>query len=350
MKNPQKILIVDDLEPNRNLLRDYVLALGHQSTQAINGLEALAQVKEDPPDLILLDMRMPTMDGYETLELLKEDNFFRHIPVIMVSAVDEMENVIKCIQKGAIDYLVKPFNPTLLAARINSALSAKKLHDREDDYRKKMESYNVRMEGEVWHKTQELYKVRLRIIHRLGRAAEYRGLHAIRMSHYCSKLGAALGWNKDQCDLIFNASPMYDLGKIGISDRILLKPDILDHDEWKIMKTHAAIGASILKGGDSQIELLAEKIALTHHEKWDGTGYPQGLKGEEIPIESRIVSITAVFDALISERSYGKKWQVDKAIGLIEEGSGKDFDPQLVPLFKKILPEILEIKNQFPDE
>ncbi|GEM_PF-3198663 len=349
MEDSQSILIVDDLKPNRSLLRDYVLALGHQSTEAINGLEALVQVKENPPDLILLDMKMPMMDGYETLDQLKSDHDFRHIPVIMVSAMDEMENVIKCIQIGAIDYLVKPFNPTLLAARIKSALSAKKLHDQEDDYRQKMESYNVRMESEVWTRTQELNKVRVRIIHRLGRAAEYRGLHVIRMSHYCSKLGAALGWNKDKCELLFNASPMYDLGKIGISDRILMKPAILDHDEWEIMKTHSAIGASILKGGDSKIELLAEKIALTHHEKWDGTGYPQGLKGEDIPIESRIVAIASVFDALISERSYGKKWTVEKAANLIEEGSGSDFDPELVSLFNQLLPELIEIKDQFPD-
>jgi putative two-component system response regulator len=288
-ENKSTILIVDDLVENRKLLQDYTLVLGYESTTANDGEEALAKVKEAPVDLVLLDMMMPKMGGLETLKHLKDDGKTRHIPVIMVSALDEVDKVVQCIKIGAVDYLPKPFNPTLLKARIESALAAKKLHDREEGYRRKIENYNVQLESEVWKRTEELSQVRQRVIHRLGRASEYRdnqtGLHVIRMSHYCSKLGAALGWDKKQCDLIFHASPMHDVGKIGIPDTILLKPDKLDHEEWEIMKTHSTIGAAILRGGESELELMAERIAMSHHEKWDGTGYPNGLEGNEIPLE-----------------------------------------------------------------
>jgi putative two-component system response regulator len=347
------ILIVDDLVENRKLLQDYTLVLGYESITSNDGLEALEKVEEESIDLVLLDMMMPKMGGLETLNRLKEDPKSRHIPVIMISALDEVEKVVQCIKIGAVDYLSKPFNPTLLKARIESALAAKKLHDREEEYRRKIENYNVQLESEVWKRTEEVTQVRQRVIHRLGRASEYRdnqtGLHVIRMSHYCSKLGTGLGWDKKQCDLIFHASPMHDVGKIGIPDKILLKADKLDHDEWEIMKTHSAMGAKILRGGESELELMAERIAMSHHEKWDGTGYPDGLEGNEIPLEARIVIIADVFDALTSHRPYKKEWSVEEATKYIEENSGTYFDPNLVSLFKEILPDIIKVKTLFAE-
>ena len=194
------ILIVDDLERNRNLLKQYVDDLGYLTALANNGLEALDLINEVIPDLILLDMKMPIMDGYETLDQLKSDLKLRHIPVIMISAYGEMENVIPCIKRGAIDYLAKPFEPILLEARIESALSLKKLRDHEDEHRKKMENYLIQLESETLKRTSELSQTQLRLIHRLGRASEYKdnetGMHVVRISHYCSKLGDAFGWEK----------------------------------------------------------------------------------------------------------------------------------------------------------
>ncbi len=351
--NKPSILIVDDIKANRELLQDYTLALGYGHTVASNGLEALKKIKETPTDLVLLDMKMPELNGLQTLMRLKDDDSTRHIPVIMISALDDMDNVVQCIEKGAVDYLFKPFNPILLKARIDSALKAKKLHDQEEEHLRKVKNYNDQLEGEVEKRTEEIFQMRLRLIHRLGRAAEYRdnqtGLHVIRMSHICHKLGSAIGWEWKQCEMIFNASPMHDVGKIGIPDEILLKPDKLDHDEWQIMKTHSTMGAAILRGGDSELEIMAERIALSHHEKWDGTGYPNEMEGNEIPLEGRIVAIADVFDALTSERPYKKEWPVNEAMDYIEENSGTIFDPQLVPLFKQILPDIIKIKNLFSD-
>jgi putative two-component system response regulator len=347
------ILIVDDLERNRNLLQQYVNDLGYLTALANNGLEALDLINEVMPDLILLDMKMPIMDGYETLDQLKSDLKLRHIPVIMISAYGEMENVIPCIKRGAIDYLAKPFEPILLEARIESALSLKNLLDHEEEYRKKIENYSIQLESETLKRTSELSQTQLRLIHRLGRASEYKdnetGMHVVRISHYCSKLGEAFGWAKESCELIYNASPLHDVGKIGIPEHILLKPEKLNHDEWAIMKTHTTIGAEILKGGGSELETMAKKIALTHHEKWDGTGYPQGLKGEDIPIEGRIVAIADVFDSLTSERPFKQKWPIEDAVDFIENTSGTEFDPEMVKNFLKILPQIIEIKSEYPD-
>lgn len=204
------------------------------------------------------------------------------------------------------------------------------------------------LEEKVRERTKELQDSRLEVIHRLGRAAEYRdndtGLHTIRMSRYAAALGRAAGMTEAECELLLHASPLHDVGKIAIPDRILLKPGKLDPDEWEVMKTHAAIGAELLAGSRSELMQMAETIALTHHEKWDGSGYPRGLKGEEIPLVGRICALCDVFDALTSERPYKKAWSVPEAMAEIERGSGTHFDPRLVELFKQILPEIMEIR------
>jgi len=347
------IMVVDDLEPNRIILNDQIISLGHVPCQAVNGLDALEKIGQRAPDLILMDIVMPKMDGYELLEHLKADPRFKHIPVIMISALDELSSVVRCIKQGAIDYMVKPFNPVLLKARINAALASKRLHDEHEAHRKQIEQYNQKLESRVRERTRELYESRKEIIFRLGRAAEYRdnetGLHVFRMSHICARLAREIGLDEEECQMILLASPLHDIGKIGIPDSILLKPGKLDKEEWEIMKTHTTIGAEILSESNSDLLKMAELIALTHQEKWDGSGYPKGLRGEEIPLVGRIVTLCDVFDALTSKRPYKRKWTNEEAKNYIEQEAGTHFDPKLAKVFLRILPDILEIQSRFQE-
>jgi putative two-component system response regulator len=348
------ILIVDDSEANRLILQDYIITCGHTPVLAENGLVALEKVTEHQPDLILLDIMMPKMDGYQVLERLKSDSRLCHIPVIMVSANDEIESVASCIEQGAVDYLVKPFNPLLLKARIKAALATKLLHDQEEAHRKTIREYNEKLEERVRVRTQDLEETRLEVIKRLGRAAKYRdnetGQHVQRMSHYSARLAKELGMSDKECELLQLTSPMHDIGKIGIPDGILLKPGPLTDDERKIMETHTTIGGEILGGGKSKLIKMAETIALTHQEKWDGTGYPEGLKGDEIPLVGQITAICDVFDAMTSKRPYKEAYPVEKVVEFISSQSGKHFDAHLVKLFQQIVPELKKIKESFSEE
>ena len=348
------ILIVDDSEANRMILQDQVITLGHTPVLAENGLVALKKVTDYKPDLLLLDIMMPKMDGYQVLARLKSDSFMRHIPVIMVSANDGIESVAKCIEQGAMDYLVKPFNPVLLKARIKAALANKLLHDQEEAHRETIRQYNEKLEERVRERTKDLEETRLEVIQRLGRAAEYRdnetGQHVLRMSHYSARLAKELGMNDMECILIKLASPMHDIGKIGIPDGILLKPGPLTEAERKIMETHTTIGGEILGGGKSELIKMAEAIALTHQEKWDGTGYPKGLKKEEIPLAGRIIAICDVFDAITSKRPYKEEHPIEQALESIASQSGKHFDPHLVKVFQQIVPDLKKIKEKFSQE
>jgi putative two-component system response regulator len=209
------------------------------------------------------------------------------------------------------------------------------------------------LEDMVRARTEELRRTRLQVVQRLGMAAEYRdeetGNHILRMSHTCALLARAVGWSEAACELILNASPMHDIGKIGIPDAIMLKPGKLEPHEWEIMKTHAAIGGKLLEGDDSALMRMAREIALTHHEKWDGSGYPGGLAGEAIPQSGRIAALADVFDALTSVRPYKKAWTIEAAVGYIEENSGKHFDPELVAVFPRELPGIVAIRERFAE-
>lgn len=216
-----------------------------------------------------------------------------------------------------------------------------------------MASYTNKMIADLDERNRALRETQLEIVKRLGRAAEYRdnetGLHVIRMSLFSAHLGKAAELSDEECEMLLQASPMHDIGKIGIPDHILLKPAKLDDKEWEIMKTHTEIGKEILKGSKSPLLKMAEAIAITHQEKWDGSGYPRGLKGEAIPLVGRICAICDVFDALTSVRPYKKAWSVEEAMALLEKESGKHFDPELVPLFKQVLPKILEIKEKYSE-
>lgn len=338
-KNKPIILVVDDTPDNIEVLR-WVLQEDYQVMAATHGKKALKIAQGTPkPDLILLDVMMPDVDGYDVCRQLKADPRTSRIPVIFLTTKDETENEKMGLEIGAVDYIHKPIKPSIVQARVRTHL---KLYDQ-----------NRQLEKKVLERTTELHETRLEITQRLGRAAEFRdnetGMHVIRMGHYSRLIASALGVDDEWADMILHAAPMHDVGKIGIPDRILLKPGKLSPAEWEIMKTHSTIGGKIFSEGTSRIMKMSQSIALTHHEKWDGSGYPEGLMGEEIPLEGRIVAVADVFDALISERPYKEAWPVENSVKLIEMESGKHFDPQVVQAFEKVLSDILDIKDRFAD-
>jgi len=334
----QCILIVDDTPDNVTVL-DGILCSQYQVRFALNGERALAIARSNsPPDLILLDVMMPGMDGYEVCRRLKADPMTRKIPVIFVTALSESVSEAYGLALGAVDYLTKPINPDITLARVKTHLA---LYD-----------MNRTLEDKVNERTAELHDTRLEIIRRLSMAAEFRdedtGKHVERISHYSYLIAQSAGLSKEQCDLLFNTAPMHDIGKIGIPDHILRKKSRLNSDEWEVMKTHTFIGAQIIGEHRSDLLTAARIIALTHHERWDGLGYPNGLKGDEIPIFGRIVMLGDVFDALVFKRPYKEAWGIEKAMQWIYQEEGKHFDPGLVPHFIEVLPEILEVRERYP--
>jgi putative two-component system response regulator len=331
------ILIVDDT-PDNIALMNGILSSSYRILVALNGEKALSIARgEIKPDLILLDIMMPEMDGFEVCQILKADPITQNIPVIFVTAMGEVEDESRGFELGAVDYITKPVSPPRVIARIKTHLA---LHNQ-----------NETLELKVRERTAELEETRMEVIRRLGRAAEFKdnetGLHVIRMSHYSRLLAEALvKESNDWTTLIFNAAPMHDIGKIGIPDKILLKPGKLDDEEWAEMRKHPGYGAAIISKHSSPLLQLSREIALSHHEKWDGSGYPAGLVGEAIPLSGRLIAIADVFDALTTERPYKKAWSVDDAVALINKEAGSHFDPTLVELFNHVLPDILLIKAQ----
>ncbi|WP_019614877.1 response regulator [Psychromonas ossibalaenae] len=333
------ILVVDDIPENIHVLSG-ILADEFTVKAAKTGQKALKIANSTPkPDLILLDIMMPEMDGYEVCQALKSSPVTAGIPVVFVTAKAQEVDEQKGFELGAVDYITKPVSPAIVKARVRTQIA---LYDQ-----------NKALAVQVRDRTRQLEESRFEIIRKLGRAAEYKdnetGMHVVRMSHYAKVLAEQLDVSRDWVDLLFNAAPMHDIGKIGIPDYILGKPGKLDADEWHIMQQHAQFGANILDDNESEILQLAQEIALCHHEKWDGSGYPNGLAGEEIPLSARIVAIADVFDALTSTRPYKEAWPVEKAVCLIEELAGVHFDPVLVPLFISQLDNILTIKASFTD-
>lgn len=335
--NRQTVLIVDDIPENIDILIEPLKDL-YTIRAARNGVDALAIAGSDaPPDLILLDVMMPEMDGYEVCRTLKANVRTRRIPVVFVTALNEIEDEKTGFEVGGVDYITKPIKPEIVRARVRTHLA---LYD-----------INRTLEEKVQERTLELNETRLEIIHRLGIAAEYKdnetGQHIMRMSQYCQQIGQEYGLKKEELQLLKNAAPMHDVGKIGVPDRILQKPGKLDAEEWEIMKTHTTIGGVIIGDHPSTLLKTARIIALSHHEKWDGSGYPLGLSGNDIPLFGRIVALADVFDALTSERPYKRAWKIEDAIAEIKKGSGTHFDPDLVTAFNKALPRIIEIKQEY---
>lgn len=341
------ILLVDDETVNLKLLQRSLEALGYARLTSLSDPRAvLPHYEKHRPDLVVLDLNMPGMNGFEVmgkLQALDQDDM---PPVLILTAQHAQEDRIRALRNGAQDYITKPFSIEELSARVRNLLQAQL-------NRKMIRGRNLQLEQRVCERTQELYDTRLQIVRRLGRAAEYRdnetGLHIVRMSKISALLGEAVGMGRESCELLLNASPMHDIGKIGIPDHILLKPGSFEPHEWEIMKSHTTIGADILSGDDSDILNMAREIAFTHHEKWDGNGYPRGLRGEDIPLEGRIVAVADVFDALTSERPYKRAWSIEDALDFVRSQRGQHFDPQLVDLFMENLPAVLDIRNRFAE-
>ncbi|MCI4626505.1 MAG: response regulator [Candidatus Magnetoovum sp. WYHC-5] len=333
IKNAQKLLIVDDEPINIEVLAK-TLGKEYKIVVANNGMRALAIAQAaQPPDLILLDIMMPDMDGYEVCRRLRADIRTKNIPIIFITAMRDETDEAMGLSIGAVDYIRKPFSPSITAARVRNHM--------------KLKGYQDNLEELVHEMTVDLKGAYKDMIDRLGQAAEFRdnetGQHIKRLSHACELVARHLGMSSARQELLFYASKMHDIGKIGISDSILLKPDKLTKEEWQIMKTHTTIGAKLLAGSTSELLEVSEDIALCHHEKWDGSGYPQGLQGEAIPLTGRITAICDVFDALISERPYKKAWPPADALREIVAQKGKHFDPYIVELFERIYPELLTL-------
>lgn len=333
------VLIVDDTPFNIDVLRG-VLSAQYTLKVATNGEKALALANSHPhPELVLLDVMMPGMDGYEVCRRLKQEAATRHIPVVFVTSLSEVEDERRGFDCGGVDYITKPVSAPLVQARVATQL--------------RLYAHERQLTQLVKARTEELEATRLEIIRRLGRAAEFKddetGQHVIRMSHYTRLLAEAAGMSAEDVEVLFNAAPMHDIGKIGIPEAILLKPGKLTEDEWQVMKKHPAIGAGIIGRHEHPLLNTARIVALTHHEKWDGSGYPRGLVGEAIPLCGRIVAIADVFDALLSERPYKKAWPVEQAVQFLRDNAGSHFDPRLVELFVDCLPEALKVRATYAD-
>lgn len=348
----ETIVIIDDIPQNLALL-DNILKPLYKIRAATNGKTALKIIEMERPSLILLDIMMPGMDGYEVCRRLKDNPETRNIPVIFVTAKGQTDDETFGLSLGAVDYIHKPVNVSILQARVKMHLALKNqaLHLENLVSERTFELEKSKQKLELAKLTIE--HSRHEIINRLGRAAEFKdnetGLHVIRVSHYSRLLAEYINSDNDYLDLLFDAAAMHDIGKIGIADSILLKPGTLTQDEFEIMKTHVQIGADIIEPNQPGVLGLAYNVVLSHHEKFNGSGYPKGLKGEEIPIEGKIVAIADVFDALTSERPYKKAWSVDKAIQLLKDERDKHFDAKLVNYFFKILPDVLKIKEKYTE-
>ncbi|UCV20878.1 two-component system response regulator [Ferribacterium limneticum] len=332
------ILVVDDIPENISTLAG-MLRDNYRVLFATSGADALEIVRQQQFDLILLDVMMPGMDGYEVCRRLKADIVTREIPVIFVTALTEVQDETRGLELGAVDFLHKPCHASIVRLRVQLHIER---HNRSHS-----------LERLVQERTRELDETRIEIVRRLGRAAEYRdnetGMHVIRMSKSSRLLARAAGVSERQANLLLNAAPMHDIGKIGIPDRVLIKPGPLDPEEWALMKTHPLIGAEIIGDHPSELLQMARIVALTHHEKWDGSGYPHGLAGDGIPLEGRIVTIADVFDALTSERPYKHAWSTVEAVDFMRAQSGSIFDPDLLELFLDLIPQVEDIRRRYAD-
>ncbi|AXE30816.1 two-component system response regulator [Chromobacterium phragmitis] len=326
MQQQAPLLIVDDEPQNLAAMRQ-VLAPQYPLVFARNGAEALSATAKHRPALVLLDIQMPDMDGYTVCRRLKSDSQSSSTPVIFVTSLSEIGNEAAGFEAGAVDYLVKPVSPSIVLARVRTHLSLVQATQLEKSHRD--------------------------AIYMLGQAGHFNdtdtGVHIWRMAAYSAMLAATSGWDAPSCHLLEMAAPMHDTGKLGIPDAILRKPGPLTPEEWEVMKTHTRIGHDILIRSEAPIFKLAAEVALRHHEKWDGSGYPDGLAGTAIPESARIVSLADVFDALTMKRPYKDAWPLEKALTTLRDGRGSHFEPRLIEVFDAALPKLLEIKDIWGD-
>ncbi len=340
------ILIVDDSPDNLDAL-NAILKPHYTTKAATSGRLALKIAASSTAiDLILLDVMMPDMDGYEVCRLLKAGDGTRHIPIIFVTAMSDPNDEAKGFALGAEDYIVKPVSAPVVLARVATHIA---LSDRSLLLEQLVRQRTSMLEL----KTLELEETRLQILRRLGRAGEFRdnetGMHSLRMSQYVALLGRRIGLSESEVEFVDHAALVHDIGKIGVPDQILLKPERLTAAEFDVVKTHCQIGADIIGHHESPLLHMCRVVALTHHEHWDGTGYPRQLTGTDIPLPGRMTAVADIFDALTSMRPYKKAWSVDQALAEIERQGGRHLDPVLATAFIELRSEIESIKATYPD-
>lgn len=340
------VLIVDDTKLNVEVLLE-LLADTYRAIPALSGEKALQIVQKRAIDLILLDIMMPNMDGYEVCKRIKENEATKDIPVIFITAKIDTESIEKAYDVGGIDYVTKPFNPREVLLRVSAHLALAEQRDMLQTAKAQLEKENGALNKEIRDTQKE-------VIFKMGAIAEARsketGNHVKRVAKYSEILALKYGLSKEEADVLAQASPMHDIGKVAIEDAILNKPGRLTSQEYSIMKEHATLGYEMLKGSQRELLKTAAIVAYEHHEKWDGSGYPRGLNGENIHIYGRITALADVFDALGSERCYKAAWEDEKVFAFLKEERGKHFEPKLVDIFFDNLDLFLEVRDTFRDK
>jgi putative two-component system response regulator len=342
------ILIVDDDRLALALLEHLLSSLGGCRALCFNNAqEALAWCSTQVPDLVITDHEMPGITGLDFIAHLRKEQRTREVPIMMISAVEDREVRYQALELGANDFLGKPIDAPEVKVRTRNMLSLRRAQ-------RSLAARSEHLAEEVKRATSIIAAREQETILRLSRAAEYRdwetGSHIMRMAHFARIIAAQLGLPEAQLEALFYATPMHDIGKIGVPDYILLKPGRLDDAEFSIMKQHTLIGHQILHDSSSDLLQLAAEIALTHHERFDGSGYPHGTKGTAIPLPGRIVAVADVFDALTSERPYKREWQVEAAVATMKQESGTHFDPECLEAFLRALDAILAVRKDFRDD
>jgi len=351
-EDKKTILIVDDDGVNIEVLsqclgNEYRISASQDSHLA---LKSLADAK---PKLILLDLLMPKLDGFDFCRRIKGDSEYLDIPIVIITSASDSSSLSKAFRLGAVDYITKPISPAEVQARIHTHLRLKAAEEALRQQNQVLEEKVRQRTRGIQEKQMEVEAVQKEAILRLCLAAELRdketGMHIRRIQEYSALLGKKCGLSAERCNLLFLASAMHDLGKIGIPDSVLLKPGKLSAEEWEIMKTHTVIGAQGLADSRFLLIQLAESVAHYHHERWDGAGYPCGLSGEEIPLEARIVSIVDSFDAMLSNRPYKKPMPLAEVLDIIRNGRGRNYDPDIVDIFLENIADFEDVARTFKD-
>lgn len=354
---PYRILVVDDDEMIRTLHAEFIKGFGYEVEVACDGIEAIAKLGLGV-DLVLTDAHMPGLDGFEVAQRIRETRSSEELPIVMATSLEAREDRLRAYEVGINDFINKPVDHTELKLRLKWLLELKTAQDDLRQSKEILETTVERRTRELRHALEEVTKAQREIqaghldtIRRLTLAAEYKDHdtagHIERIGRYSEVLGAAMHLSPGTVDLLLHATPMHDVGKLGIPDSILLKPGPLDDEQRRTMNTHTTIGAQILSGSTSPVIQMGERVAMTHHEKWNGKGYPNGLAGEEIPVEARICSVVDFFDALTMDRPYRKAVPNDKVVKMIIEEQGTSFDPDIVDVFIQVRPAVEAIQAEY---